>query len=144
MLRFPRGSAFDRMSSWRDERNQKSRARLDRRLSEAFPACVLAHAMRQPFTPPTQRLAVKSYWRHHPFLADRLCRALAAKAGRRRAGMWRLKAQEADLGKDADLGLRFVLLRRPIVSANTPSARAIAASAASRFIGSAGMRTVER
>ena len=96
------------MSNWRDEKNEKSRARLDRRLSEAFPACVLAHAMRQPFTPPTQRLAVESYWRHRPLLADRLCRALAAKTGAPAGWEWRLKSgRDADLGKDAELGLSF-------------------------------------
>lgn len=85
------------MSTWRDERNEKSRARLERRLSDLFPPCVLSHAMRQPLTPPTQRLAVESYWRHHPLLADRLCRALAARSGAPPGWVWRLGS-----GKGAD------------------------------------------
>jgi len=85
------------MSTWRDERNDRSRARLARRLTDVFPPCVLAHAMRQPFTPPTQRLAVESYWRHHPLLADRLCRALASRSGAPDGWVWRLGTKEADL-----------------------------------------------
>jgi hypothetical protein len=85
------------MSTWRAERNDKSRARLERRLSDVFPPFVLAHAMRQPFTPPTQRLAVESYWRHRPLLADRLCRALAARSGAPAGWSWRLGARETDL-----------------------------------------------
>nr|WP_246505066.1 hypothetical protein [Microvirga antarctica] len=78
------------MSNWRDERNEKSRVRLARRLSADFPPCVLAHALRQPFTPPTQRRAVESYWRHRPLLADRLCRALAAKSKAPETWTWQL------------------------------------------------------
>jgi hypothetical protein len=78
------------MSSWRDEKNQKARARLEKRLSERFPPIVLSHALRQPLTPPTQRRAVESYWRHRPLLADRLARALAAKSGGPPGWQWRL------------------------------------------------------
>jgi hypothetical protein len=80
------------MSSWREEKNQKARARLEKRLSEAFPACVLSHALRQPLTPPTQRRAVESYWRHRPLLADRLARALAAKSEEPAGWEWRLES----------------------------------------------------
>ena len=69
------------MSTWRDEKNQKARARLEKRLPALFPRPVLAHALRQPLIPPTQRRAVESYWRHRPLLADRLGRSLAAKSG---------------------------------------------------------------
>jgi len=69
------------MPTWRDEKNQKARARLEKRLSALFPRHVLAHAMRQPLIPPTQRRAVESYWRHRPLLADWLGRSLAPKSG---------------------------------------------------------------
>lgn len=83
------------MSTWRDERNQRARERLEARLSERFPAGVLAHALRQPFTPPTQRRAVESYWRHRPLLADRLARALAARSGAPADWAWRLGQDKA-------------------------------------------------
>ncbi|UVF21407.1 hypothetical protein HPT29_009940 [Microvirga terrae] len=86
------------MSTWRDEKNQKARARLEKRLSALFPACVLSHALRQPLIPPTQRRAVESYWRHRPLLADRLARALAARSGQPAGWQWRL-------GSDKDTGL---------------------------------------
>ncbi|MGO4524204.1 hypothetical protein AB4097_04995 [Microvirga sp. 2MCAF35] len=86
------------MSTWRDEKNQKARARLEKRLSALFPGCVLAHALRQPLTPPTQRRAVESYWRHRPLMADRLARALAARSGQPAGWQWRL-------GSDKDTGL---------------------------------------
>ena len=41
------------MASWRDERNDKSRARLAKSLPAVFPAGVLAHAMARPLVPPT-------------------------------------------------------------------------------------------
>lgn len=78
------------MSTWRDEKNQKARARLEKRLSELFPSWVLAHAFRQPLIPVTQRKAVESYWRHRPLLADRLARALATKSGEPEGWQWRL------------------------------------------------------
>ncbi len=86
------------MSAWRDEKNQRARARLESRLSTLFPACVLSHALRQPLIPPTQRRAVESYWRHHPLLADRLARALAARSGEPAGWQWRL-------GRDKETGL---------------------------------------
>jgi hypothetical protein len=86
------------MSTWRDEKNQKARARLEKRLSALFPACVLSHALRQPLIPPTQRRAVESYWRHRPLLADRLARALAVKSGQPAGWQWRL-------GSDKEAGL---------------------------------------
>lgn len=78
------------MSTWREERNRKSRVRLESRLSALFPACVLHHALRQPLVPPTQRRAVESYWRHHPLRADRLARALAARSGTPEGWAWKL------------------------------------------------------
>ncbi len=90
------------MSSWRDERNQKTRARLEKRLSDRFPACVLSHALRQPLTPPTQRRAIESYWRHRPLLADRLARALAAMSGQPASWQWRLGS-----GKEEGLPMSF-------------------------------------
>lgn len=90
------------MSSWREERNQKARARLHNRLSDHFPGFVLSHALRQPLTPPTQRRAVESYWRHRPLLADRLARALAAKSGQPEGWQWRLGS-----GKEEGLPMSF-------------------------------------
>jgi hypothetical protein len=83
------------MSTWRDERNARSRARLESRLSALFPACVLAHALRQPLIPPTQRKAVEAYWRHHPLRADRLARGLAKRSGAPEGWEWRLGREEA-------------------------------------------------
>lgn len=82
------------MSTWRNEKDEKARARLEKRLSEFFPACVLNHALRQPLTPPTQRRAVESYWRHRPLSADRLARALAAKSGQPAGWQWRLGSEK--------------------------------------------------
>jgi len=86
------------MSAWRDEKNHKARARLQSRLSDGFPFCVLSHALRQPLIPPTQRRAAEAYWRHHPLRADRLARALAARSGEPAGWHWRLgHDREADL-----------------------------------------------
>ncbi|MEG9527532.1 MAG: hypothetical protein MIL41_17490, partial [Hyphomicrobiales bacterium] len=68
-------------SSWRDLRNEKARARLERALPAVFPAPVLQHALARLLIPPTPRLAVESYWRAHILRADRLARALAARSG---------------------------------------------------------------
>lgn len=84
------------MSAWRDERNQKARARLEKRLSGHFPSCVLIHALKQPLIPPTQRRAMESYWRHRPLLADRLARALAARSGPPADWEWRLGSGRDD------------------------------------------------
>lgn len=77
-------------SSWRDSRNAKSRARLERALPAIFPAPVLRHALTRPLLPPTPRLAVESYWRAHILRADRLARALAARSGAPEGWTWRL------------------------------------------------------
>ena len=69
------------MSAWREERNEKARARLRRALPAIFPGTVLAHALSRPFVPPTPRRAIESYWRAHPLRADRLARALAGRSG---------------------------------------------------------------
>jgi hypothetical protein len=72
------------MSEWenqRADRNRKSLSRLSKRLPTIFPPMVLGRALSRPFIPPTLRLAIDSYWRAHPFRADRLARALAARSG---------------------------------------------------------------
>jgi hypothetical protein len=79
-----------KMSEWRAERNRKALARLERALPDIFPATVLAHALRRPFTPPTPRLAVDAYWRAHVVRADRLARALAGRSGAPAGWTWRL------------------------------------------------------
>src|ERR671910_843721 len=68
-------------SSWREDRNRLALARLERALPALFPGAVLTHARLRPFTPPTPRLAIDSYWKNHPVRADRLARALAAFSG---------------------------------------------------------------
>ena len=78
------------MSAWRDEKNARSRARLERALPDIFPAAVLAHALSRPFIPPTPRRAVEGYWRDHPLRADRLARALAKRGGHPEGWTWRL------------------------------------------------------
>lgn len=78
------------MSAWRDERNRRSLARLERALPATFPAPVLAHALARPFIPPTPRQAVESYWRAHPLRADRLARALGSRSELPAGWSWRL------------------------------------------------------
>ena len=77
-------------SSWRNERNERSLARLRKALPELFPAPVLVHALSRPLIPPTPRRAIESYWSHHPVRADRLARALAARSGAPVDWMWRI------------------------------------------------------
>ena len=79
------------MSAWRDDRNAKSLARLRKALPAVFPAPVMHHAMTRPFTPPTPRRAVESYWRSHPLRAERLARALARVSGTPEGWVWRLE-----------------------------------------------------
>ncbi len=88
------------MSAWREERNARSRARLERALPAIFPAAVLVHAHARPFVPPLPRLAIESYWRAHPIRADRLARALAARSGTPDGWRWRLaESREDGLGR---------------------------------------------
>jgi hypothetical protein len=78
------------MSAWRDERNQRALARLEKALPKIFPRPVLARALSRPFIPPMPRLAIDGYWRAHPLCAERLARALAAKGGAPVGWTWRL------------------------------------------------------
>ncbi len=84
------------MSSWREERNARSRSRLEKALPAVFPAEVLVHALARPLTPPLPRLAVESYWHTHPLRADRLARALAQKTGQPEGWRWRLSREAED------------------------------------------------
>src|SRR5271165_1618132 len=86
------------MSQWRDERNRRALARLQKALPGIFPATVLARALSRRFIPPMPRLAIDGYWRAHPLRADRLARALAAKSGAPEGWTWRL-------GSDRESGL---------------------------------------
>src|ERR1700726_4356483 len=81
------------MSEWRDEKNRRALARLQRALPEVFPAQVLARALSRPFIPPMPRLAVDGYWRAHPVRADRLARALAGRSGAPPGWTWRLAGE---------------------------------------------------
>jgi hypothetical protein len=85
------------MSTWRDERNARARARLTRALPHIFPAIVLNHALARPFIPPTPRRAVDGYWRAHPVRAERLARALARRTGTPEGWTWRLADTAAGL-----------------------------------------------
>ena len=78
------------MSAWRDERNKRALARLEKALPEIFPAGVLTRALSRPFIPPMPRLAIDGYWRAHPARADRLARALAARSGAPAGWVWSL------------------------------------------------------
>lgn len=81
------------MSNWQHqkaERNRQAIARLNKALPDVFPPFVLARAVNRPFVPPTPRLAIDSYWRAHPFRADRLARALARRSGAPAGWTWRL------------------------------------------------------
>ncbi len=85
-----------RGAAWREERNARSRARLDKALPGIFPAAVLIHARARPMVPPQPRLAVESYWRHHPVRADRLARALAAMTTVPEGWRWQLSTGADD------------------------------------------------
>jgi hypothetical protein len=86
-------------SEWRAERNYRSLERLERALPQIFPKPVLIHALARPLVPPLPRLAIDSYWRSHPLLADRLARALAAKTGAPPAWTWTVSgSREPGLG----------------------------------------------
>ncbi|MBE7245555.1 MAG: hypothetical protein INR63_11425, partial [Actinomycetospora chiangmaiensis] len=93
-------------SQWRNLRNQKAQARLERALPPVFPAPVLRHALTRPLIPPTPRLAVESYWRNHVLRADRLARALAARSGTPEGWAWQL-------GRDGTGEGRAVSFRTP-------------------------------
>jgi hypothetical protein len=86
----PAVSAKTTISSWRNERNARSLARLERSLPDVFPAGVRIHAFALPLLPATPRRCIESYWRHHVVRADRLARALAAREGAPPAWRWRL------------------------------------------------------
>lgn len=80
----------DRINTWREARNERSRARLDKALPGIFPQIVLTHALSRPFVSPTPRRAVESYWRHHPLRAELLARSLARLSGAPSGWHWRL------------------------------------------------------
>jgi hypothetical protein len=87
------GSGAPIMANWQDEkaeRNRRSLARLTKALPRIFPSAVLSRALGRPFVPPTPPLAIDSYWGAHPFRADRLARALAARSGAPSSWSWRL------------------------------------------------------
>jgi hypothetical protein len=84
------GADVSRWQEEKAERNRKALARLSNSLPTIFPSAVLAHALVQPFIPPTPRLAVDSYWRAHSIRADRLARALAARSGAPKGWIWQL------------------------------------------------------
>jgi hypothetical protein len=93
------------MSKWQEEkaeRNRQATARLARSLPAIFPSAVLARALNRPFLPPTPRLAIDSYWRAHPFRADRLARGLATRSGAPAGWTWRLGD-----GRESGLPLTF-------------------------------------
>jgi hypothetical protein len=92
----PAGGAPSAASLWREARNAAARARLEKSLPAVFPALVLRHAFSRPLIPPTPRLAVESYWRHHILRADRLARALAAASGQPEGWTWRLGASDGE------------------------------------------------
>jgi len=77
-------------AAWREERNAAARRRLAKALPAVFPAPVLVHAYGRPLVLPQPRLAIESYWRHHPVRADRLARALAARSPVPQGWRWRL------------------------------------------------------
>jgi hypothetical protein len=89
----PSGAEEVILSKWQEEkaeRNRRSLARLTKALPRIFPSTVLSRALGRPFVPPTPRLAIDSYWGAHPFRADRLARALAARSRAPSGWGWRL------------------------------------------------------
>ncbi|WP_245442718.1 hypothetical protein [Methylobacterium terrae] len=106
-------------SLWREARNAAARARLEKSLPAVFPAPVLRHALTRPLVPPTPRLAVESYWRHHILRADRLARALAAEAGGPEGWSWRLGTAGENL---SETGLPFSFRMPPAPFREAPHA----------------------
>ena len=100
-----------------------------------FPSGVLSRALNRPFVPPTPRLAIKSYWGAHPFRADRLARALAARSAAPSGWTWRLGTARAACPS------RSARHPRPTAKAHTHWARDFAACAVKQFIASAGTLT---
>src|SRR3984893_14664039 len=89
MIRKPNSGSYVTMSQWRDERNRRGVAPLEKALPGVFPAPVLTRALSRPFIPPMPRLAIDGYWRAHPVRADRLARALAGRTGTPDGWTWR-------------------------------------------------------
>src|SRR5262249_40573935 len=85
-----------KMSEWRAERNRKALARLERALPDIFPAPVLDHALRRPFTPPRPRLPAAAYCRALVVRAARLARALARRSGAPSGWTWQLASGRRD------------------------------------------------
>ncbi|SFU39909.1 hypothetical protein SAMN02799631_00451 [Methylobacterium sp. 174MFSha1.1] len=126
----PSGQPPSATSLWREARNGAARARLEKSLPVVFPLPVLRHALSRPLVPPTPRLAVESYWRHHILRADRLARALAAASGQPEGWTWRLGSWRPDDRRldpaDQDLsekGLAFSFRMPPAPFRETPYAR---------------------
>jgi hypothetical protein len=78
------------MSEWRDEKNRRALARLNKALPQKFPAPVLNFALGRPLIPAMPRRAVDLYWRAHPLRAEKLARALAARTGAPAGWTWQL------------------------------------------------------
>ena len=124
------------MSGWHElqaKRNRQSLARLSKALPTIFPSGVLSRALSRPFVPPTPRLAIESYWSPHPFRADRLARALAARSGAPSGWTWRL----GDRGRGRSGTFRTP--PRHIENANMHRGRAAAVCAGNSSIASVGM-----
>jgi hypothetical protein len=88
------------LSKWQDDiakANAAARARLTKSLPPVFPAAVLSRALNCRFVPPTPRLAIDAYWRAHPFRAERLARALAARSGAPAGWRWQVGDRDAGL-----------------------------------------------
>jgi hypothetical protein len=126
----PAGKPPSATSLWREARNGGARARLEKSLPAVFPVSVLRHALSRPLVPPTPRLAVESYWRHHILRADRLARALAAASGQPEGWSWRLGSWRPDdrrldpPGEDVpETGLAFSFRMPPAPFREVPYAR---------------------
>ena len=91
-----RGARAGTMSEWREEKNRRALARLNRALPEKFPAPVLIDALARPLIPAMPRRAVDLYWRAHPLRADKLARGLAARSGAPAGWTWQLGAGRQD------------------------------------------------
>src|SRR5215510_15837613 len=93
---FSRGARAGTMSEWREEKNRRALARLNRALPEKFPAPVLIDALARPLIPAMPRRAVDLYWRAHPLRADKLARGLAARSGAPAGWTWQLGVGRQD------------------------------------------------
>ena len=85
------------MTTWREDKNSRALARLQRATPPAFPPIVLDYAMACRLVPPLPSLALAGYWRSHVLEADELARSLAARNAQPDGWAWRVGGRDDGL-----------------------------------------------